>query len=128
MGQGALCATATAATHPDRAGRRPLGVRSSYEDRGAFESELAKRGLVRQIGVTVPDTYAALAVVARSDMAALIPRRLALLSAQSGRLQLIEPPYESPPIEVTLLYRRDRLEEPSITWMRDLLMETCQAL
>ena len=109
-------------------GQRPLSVRASYEDRGAFESELAKRGLVRHIGVTVPDTYAALAVVLRSDMAALIPRRLALLSAQSGRLQLIEPPYESPPLDVTLLYRRDRLEEPSIAWMRDLLMETCREL
>lgn len=110
------------------AGRRPLSVRSSYEDRGAFESELAKRGLVRQIGVTVPDSYAALAVVARSDMVALVPRRLALLSAQSGRLQLIEPPYESPSLEVTLLYRRDRLDDPSIAWMRDLLMETCAEL
>jgi DNA-binding transcriptional LysR family regulator len=109
-------------------GRGALTMRSTYEDRGAFESELAKRGLARRIGVTVPDTYAALAIVARSDMAALIPRRLALLSAQSGRLQLIDPPYESPPIEVTLLYRRDRLEDPAIAWMRDLLIDTCRDL
>lgn len=109
-------------------GRRAVTVRSSWEDRGAFESELAKRGLTRQISVTVPDTYAALAVVARSDMAALIPRRLALLSAQSGRLKLIEPPYESPAIDVTLLYRKDRIAEPAIAWMRNLLLDTCRAL
>ncbi len=36
-------------------------------------------------------------IVARSEMAALIPRRLALLSAESGRLALIDPPYETPP-------------------------------
>ncbi len=106
-------------------GRRGLTMRSTYEDVGTFESELAKRGLARNIGVTVPDTYAALAVVARSDMASLIPRRLALISAQSGRLQLIEPPYESPSMDIAMLYRRDRLAEPPIAWMRALLLDVC---
>ena len=100
-------------------------MRSTYEDAGTFESELAKRGLARNIGVTVPDTYAALAVVARSDMASLIPRRLALISAQSGRLQLIEPPYESPSVDIAMLYRRDRLAEPAVAWMRELLLDVC---
>jgi DNA-binding transcriptional LysR family regulator len=109
-------------------GRRAVSLRSSWEDRGAFESELAKRGLTRQISVSVPDTYAALAVVARSDMAALIPRRLALLSAQSGRLKLIEPPYQSPAIDVTVLYRKDRAAEPAIAWMRELLLDVCAEL
>jgi len=109
-------------------GRRAVSLRSSWEDRGAFESELAKRGLTRQVSVSVPDTYAALAVVARSDMAALIPRRLALLSAQSGRLKLIEPPYQSPAIDVTVLYRKDRAAEPAIAWMRELLLDVCAEL
>jgi len=109
-------------------GRGALTMRSTYEDSGTFESELAKRGLTRNIGVTVPDTYAALAVVARSDMASLIPRRLALLSAQSGRLQLIEPPYESPTLEVTMVYRRDRLADPAIAWMRRLMLGVCAEL
>lgn len=109
-------------------GRRGLSMRSSYEDAGAFASELAMRGLSRDIGVTVPDTYAALAVVARSDMVSLIPRRLALISAQSGRLQLIDPPYASPTLEVNMLYRTDRLAEPSVAWMRQLLLDVCAEL
>jgi DNA-binding transcriptional LysR family regulator len=52
-------------------------------------------------------------------MAALIPRRLALIAAQGGRIRLIEPPYPSPAVEVTLLYVKDRLNEPAIAWMRD---------
>ena len=56
-------------------------------------------------------------------MAALIPRRFALLSAQSGRLALIEPPYETPPVDFTLLYRRDRLAEPTMAWLRTLIRE-----
>nr|QQZ49960.1 hypothetical protein JKL49_25255 [Phenylobacterium glaciei] len=53
--------------------------------------------------MVVPDTYSALGIVARSDMAALIPRRLAMLSAQRGFIQLVEPPYPAPPIELSCL-------------------------
>jgi DNA-binding transcriptional LysR family regulator len=109
------------AARRDPIGRSAISVRSSWEDRGAFESELAKRNLRRQVGVVAPDTFSAMAIVGRSEMAALIPRRFALLSAQSGRLALIEPPYEAPPADVTLLYRKDRLAEPPMAWMREVL-------
>jgi DNA-binding transcriptional LysR family regulator len=109
------------ATRRETVERQPIGLRSSWEDFGAFESELAKRGLRRRVGVVAPDTFSAMTIVARSEMAALIPRRLALLSAQAGRLALIEPPYETAPVNVSLLYRKDRLAEPPIAWMRKLI-------
>jgi DNA-binding transcriptional LysR family regulator len=109
-------------------GRPTISLRSSWEDLGAFESELAKRNLRRRIGVVAPDTFSAVTIVARSEMAALIPRRLALLSAQSGRLALIDPPYETPPVEVTLLYRKDRLAEPPIAWMRGIISDAAQGV
>ncbi len=115
-------------TRRDSTERSTIAIRSSWEDLGALETELARRGLRRQVGVVVPDTYSALAIVARSDMAALIPRRLALLSAQGGRLSLIDPPYASPRVDVTLLYRKDRLAEPPIAWMRDLLSDAAGEL
>jgi DNA-binding transcriptional LysR family regulator len=105
----------------DRVERRSLVTLPSWEDAGAFEAALAARGLTRRVGVTVPDTYSALAVTSRSDMAALIPRRLALLSAQGGRVKLIEPPYASPTVDVSLLFLKERLAEPAIAWMRDLI-------
>ena len=108
--------------------RRGLVARASWEDYGAFEAALATQGLTRRVGVSVPDTYSALAVVARSDMATLIPRRLALLSAMSGRLKLIEPPYESPSVDVTLLYLKERLAEPAVAWMRELIRTTAAAI
>jgi len=109
------------ATRRETVERQPISLRSSWEDFGAFESELAKRGLRRRVGVVAPDTFSAMTIVARSEMAALIPRRLALLSVQSGRLALIEPPYETAPVNVSLLYRKDRLAEPPIAWMRGLI-------
>jgi len=100
----------------------------SKEDAGAFEGALAAAGLPRRVGVQVPDTYTALAVATRSNMAALIPRRLALIAAQSGRIALIEPPYPSPAVEVDLLYVKERLNEPAIAWMRDQIRNVAASL
>lgn len=103
-------------------------VRASWEDLGAFENELREKGLKRRIGVTVPDTYSALAVVRRSDMAALIPRRLAEMSAQSGFLEMIRPPYRSPTVELNVLCLRERMSEPSQIWMSGLLTKVGEKL
>jgi DNA-binding transcriptional LysR family regulator len=107
---------------------RGLVTRASWEDAGAFETALAARGLTRRVGVSVPDSYSAISVVARSDMVTLIPRRLALLSAQSGRLKLIEPPYLSPSVDISLIYLKERLVEPAIAWMRELIRGVAAAI
>jgi DNA-binding transcriptional LysR family regulator len=98
-----------------------VSMRASWEDLGAFEALLEKKGLRRQVGVTVPDTYSAMGVIRRSDMAALIPRRLAALSTQSGVMRMIEPPYQSPQVDLGMLYLTDRIADPAIAWMRRLL-------
>jgi len=110
------------------AARRGLVTRPSWEDAGAFETALEAAGLTRRIGVSVPDSYSAIAVVARSDMITLIPRRLALLSVQSGRLKLIEPPYPSPSVDISLVYLKERLVEPAVAWMRDLIRTTAAGI
>jgi DNA-binding transcriptional LysR family regulator len=116
------------ATRREAVERQSITLRSSWEDFGAFESELAKRGLRRRVGVVAPDTFSAMTIVARSEMAALIPRRLALLSVQSGRLALVEPPYETAPVDVSLLYRKDRLAEPPIAWMRAVISDAAAGI
>jgi len=108
--------------------RRAFVSRASWEDAGAFEAALAARGLTRRVGVSVPDTYTALSVASRTDMATLIPRRLALLSAQSGRVRLIDPPYESPSVDVSLLYLHERLAEPAIRWMHEAIRAVAASL
>ncbi len=112
----------------DSVERRGLVSRASWEDAGAFEAAMAAHGLTRRIGLSVPDTFTALAVASRTDMATLIPRRLALISAQGGRVQLIDPPYDSPTVDVSLLYVRERLAEPAMAWMRDLVRDVAAGL
>ena len=108
----------------EAAERRGVMMRSSREEAGDFEAALAAHGLRRRIGVSVPDSYSAIAVIGRSDMVTLIPRRLALVSAQQGRLKLIEPPYQSPTVDISLIYLKERLAEPAVAWMRDLICAT----
>jgi DNA-binding transcriptional LysR family regulator len=107
---------------------RGVVPRASWDEAGAFGAALAAEGLIRRIGVSVPDSYAALSVVLRSDMVTLIPRRLALLSAQHGRMKLIEPPYQSPSVDISLIYLKERRAEPAIAWMRDLIRDVAAAI
>jgi DNA-binding transcriptional LysR family regulator len=102
-------------------GEMPLGRSGVWFDRGAFEAELARRGLTQQVGVTVPDVYSAVAIVRRSDMAALLPRRLALMASQFGQLALLDPPYAHAQVGIGAHYRPDRAADPAFAWFLDIM-------
>lgn len=112
----------------DTPDRRAFVSHASWEDAGAFNTALAAQGLTRRVGVTVPDTYSALSVAVRTDMVTMMPRRLAQLSAQGGRVALIEPPYHSPTVDMSLLYLKERLAEPAIAWMHGLIRSAAARL
>jgi DNA-binding transcriptional LysR family regulator len=105
-----------------------LVMRSTWEDLGLLEAELHAHNLTRRIGVTVPDTYSALAVVRRSDMAAQIPRRLATMAAQGGFLAMLKPPYRPADVRLSLLCLRERLADPAMNWMHALLKSVAASL
>jgi DNA-binding transcriptional LysR family regulator len=96
---------------------------AAWESLRPFQEALAQRGLSQRIGVTVPDIYSAIAVTTRSDMATLAPRRLARMAESLGALRLIEPPNETPGLRISLMVLRERLSEPALAWMHDLLVE-----
>lgn len=98
-----------------------LELRGSWEDRSAFEIMLREQGLSRRVGVTTPDSYSAVSVIRQSDMAGLLPRRVAALAVRSGLLRVIQPPYPSTITELVLLYLGERMTDPALVWMRDLL-------
>ena len=95
---------------------------------GLLQGALAAHGLSRAVGLTTPHFLAALAVVSHSDVAALLPRRLAATFAGSYRLQLFEPPYPSPPFEVMSLWHREHGAEPAISWLRAVVREVAAGL
>jgi DNA-binding transcriptional LysR family regulator len=90
------------------------------DDAGAFTEALAARGLRRRISLTVPNGLAAPTIVAESDIAALLPRRIALAYADRYRLRLFTPPYPSPPFEIMALWHKTLGDQPALTWLRSL--------
>jgi DNA-binding transcriptional LysR family regulator len=97
-------------------------------DAGVLQGVFAAHGLRRNVAMTTPHFLAALAAVSQSDIAALLPRRLATAFVGRYRLALFEPPYPSPPIEVMSLWHRENGDQPAIAWMRRLLREVAAEL
>jgi DNA-binding transcriptional LysR family regulator len=117
----AIAATPHVVVCGQRLAHEPSAVTmaASWEDLGAVDAALARRGLRRRIAAVVPDIFAAQAIVTCSDMTALAPRRLAQAWARDDMISLVEP-HEPLSAVMTLLYRKDRLAEAPVTWMRGL--------
>jgi DNA-binding transcriptional LysR family regulator len=103
-------------------------LRMGGVDQGAFQRELEKRGMTQQIGLVVPDTQSALAVVSQTDMAALVPRRIAAMRPPAGPLKIIRPPYASPRLALGFLARRDKLAASDLAWFVDHLRAVAASL
>ena len=95
---------------------------------GLLQGALAARGLTRTIGLSTPHFLAALAMVSHSDMAAPLPRRLAVAFAGTYRLTLFEPPYASPPFPIMALTHREHGSDPAVSWLRGLIRQVAAGL
>lgn len=103
-------------------------VSGVWYDRGAFDGELAQRNLTQRVGATAPDSLSGLAIVARSDMATLAPRRLAKAYLRQEQFALLDPPYASPTLAISLIYRRDSADDPARAWLLAQLAEAAATL
>jgi DNA-binding transcriptional LysR family regulator len=88
-------------------------------DDGAVQRALAAKGVERNVAVAVPDAHSALAIVSRTDMVALAPRRLALAACWEG-LTLFDPPNPGESREISLLWRPDH-DSAALAWFRGLV-------
>jgi DNA-binding transcriptional LysR family regulator len=105
------------------------GVGVAISRRSAWgEPDRADEPSSRVVGVTVPDAFSAVIIASRSDMAALVPRRLAQMASDSGRVVMREPPRPSEPLQIGALFRADRLAQPALAWFANMLRDVAQAL
>jgi DNA-binding transcriptional LysR family regulator len=102
---------------------RPAGQerRVLIDDGGAWERALGGPTARRQVAVTVDDIHAALAIVAENDMATLVPLRVAAGLAAAKGLSIMEPPYESSPLVIEMLWREDVAHDPGARWLLDVI-------
>ncbi len=70
----------------------------------------------------VYDVDTATAVVGRTDLFAILPRRLAAVRAKEEGLHLYDTPTAAPDIELALLWHSRFSEDPGLTWLRSLIV------
>jgi DNA-binding transcriptional LysR family regulator len=105
-----------------------LKYRPGWDRQEPHPSELTRRPSVRKVAVTAPDSISALAIASRSDMAALIPRRLAFSAGAAGRVEIL-PPLQTPAtLEIGAVFREDRLADPAVAWLAGVLERVAESL
>jgi DNA-binding transcriptional LysR family regulator len=108
-----------------RGSRRELGLRriTSWSEDYALPSMRGLKG-----PVTVPDASSALVMVSQTDMAALLPRRLATLAADRGAVVLVEPTRHPEPAQFGAVFRGGENEAGPVAWLMRLVAEAAAEL
>jgi DNA-binding transcriptional LysR family regulator len=89
---------------------------------------LSKRGLKRNISLTVPHFLSMPAVVQSSNMVCTLPRRMAYLYADHFRLRVHAVPVHTPEFPVYLIWHDSFDADPGHQWLRNHLIGLCQSL
>ena len=90
---------------------------------GVVDQALADHGLRRNVQVTLPHMFAVPALLRQTDLAATLPRRVALHSAQAGDLLMFPTPISLPQISFHMIWHRRNDENASQRWLRDRVEE-----
>jgi DNA-binding transcriptional LysR family regulator len=91
--------------------------------RGVLDEDLARLGRERRIALRLPHFYAAIEVVARSDLVVTLPRSMALRFRQAFRLVVLDPPLNRPPFTITVIWPVVLDADPGIVWLRGLIRD-----
>lgn len=121
---------AVRAGHPLTQGRRTaqryaaaphVAVMQRGGEASAVDDALAQRGLARTIAITVPSSYAALVVAARSDFVATASERIARAMAPALGLIVFELPFELPPERQLMAWHPRHGADPAHRQLRTLV-------
>jgi DNA-binding transcriptional LysR family regulator len=108
-----------------RGSRRELGLRriTSWSNDYALPASGGLDG-----PVTVPDASSALVIVSQTDMAALLPRRLATLAAERGAVVMIEPRRHPEPARFGAVTRSGENDAGPVAWLLRQVVEVATQL
>jgi DNA-binding transcriptional LysR family regulator len=98
------------------------------EQHGVVDKALASRGLKRTLRVTLPQMFVVPSILAETDLAATVLRRVALHSSASGQLMIFPPPIQLPEVVFDLIWHRRNESSPAQQWLRDLIAEVASTL
>lgn len=87
------------------------------------ERHLADRGLHRRVILTTQHFMSLPALVAQSNLIAVVPRAVGRLYAQQGELKFLAPPVDMPWIEIKQFWHRRVHNDPAVQWLRKLMTD-----
>ncbi len=95
---------------------------------GIVDRSLAASGRRRRVAIAVPYFLAALAITARTDLIATVPRRIALAHAEAFGLVTVKPPLALRSFAVRMIWNKRSVSDPAITWLRAQISTASQQL
>jgi DNA-binding transcriptional LysR family regulator len=90
---------------------------------GFVDEKLAGLGRVRRVALVINQFAAAVQVVCRTDMLAVLPRRFVEASGAADALHITALPFEMPRIEIGLLWHRRHERDAAQRWLRQAIMQ-----
>ncbi len=98
-----------------------LLVSPENERFGLVDAALAKQGLKRRLGLTLPRMYAAPTLIARSDMIATVMEGVVAASGHADELRILEPPLDLQPVSFVMSWHKRNDSHPAQRWLRDCI-------
>lgn len=93
---------------------------------GWVDEALARLGRKRHITIFTRHYQAAMSLAEQKDLIVTIPSRAAKLKQQNPRVIIREPPFEIPPLELSMAWSPLLQNNPAHQWMRRLIVEVTQ--
>jgi DNA-binding transcriptional LysR family regulator len=88
---------------------------------GAMDELLKGHGLARQVALRLPHFYAAMAVVAESDLVVTLPRSIAVRHTAALGLVALETPLAPPPFTTAVIWPEVLDADPGNAWLRKVV-------
>src|SRR5690625_4103617 len=101
-----------------------IQVSSRPKGPGVEDFELGRQGMQRRVVLRCQHYFAALRVVAQTDLVVTIPKRLALISGQPEGNQILPFPLDMPYHEHYLLWHANMDDDPANRWLREQIIES----
>jgi DNA-binding transcriptional LysR family regulator len=95
---------------------------------GIVDKTLDDLGMSRRVVMAVPYFFAALATVARTDLIATLPRRVAQRHAREFGLSSINPPLKIRSFPVQMVWSRRLGADPALVWLRKRVQLSAEQL
>lgn len=89
---------------------------------------LERMGVVRDVGLRVPNVLLSADVVAVTDMLAIVPQRIASDAARNLPLQILPLPFETDRADLSMLWHERVHRDPAHIWLRGVMRDVAAEL